>query len=133
MNRVAGQTIALWSVAVANQLQVLNHFGHTLTANQLHRVVMNAPFFADRVDRDDMGVIEHCRSADFVAKTQQLFLLQRAGHRQDLERNVAAHGNLFGFVDNPHAARSQLVQQPKIAELFAIREIDPFSTFALCQ
>jgi hypothetical protein len=40
---------------------------------------------------------------------------------------------LFGFVDNPHTARSQWVQQPKVTELLATRKIESVATLAFSQ
>ena len=90
--------------------------GHALAADKLHGVVVNAAVLADRIDRNDIGVIESGRRADLILKSHEPGFVQHRGERQDLQRDPAPHGRLLGLEDDAHSAAADLAHDLKLAE-----------------
>lgn len=82
-----------------------------------HGVVMDAAVASDAVDIDDVRVIELGGSEGFVPEPLQAGLVDQGSQRQNLEGDASTEGDLFGLVDDAHAASSKLPDDPKVAEL----------------
>src|SRR5687768_3539826 len=57
--------------AVPDQPQTGNQVSNRFAANELHGVKVNTAILADRVDRNDVRVVERRSGADFIAKPVQ--------------------------------------------------------------
>ena len=101
---------------------LLDHFRQALAFDELHRVVVDAAFAADRVDRDDVRVVERGGGAGFVLEAGQLLAVEHRGERQHLQRDAAAEGELLGFVDDAHAAAADFAQDAKVAQRCPLRQ-----------
>ncbi len=79
--------------------------------------MMHAPLFANRVDRNDVRMVQGGRSTGLVAEPLQRCCLHQRGKGQHLQRDPPADRQLLRFVDGPHAAATQLADQAKVAKL----------------
>ena len=93
-------------------------------AEELHGKNMDAPFFADEVDRHDIGVVQGGRRADLVAESLQRLLLQRRRELQHFERDAPAHRKLFRFENCCHSAAAELANEAKVAYHLGRRRVD---------
>ena len=93
-----------------------DHLRQALAFDELHRIVVDATLCSDRVDRDDIGMVERGSGPGFVFEAGQLLLVEHRGERQHLERHAAAERDLLGFVNHAHAAPAQLAEDAKIAQ-----------------
>lgn len=84
--------------------------------DKLHRVVVHAPLAADGIDRDDAGVMQSGGGAGLVLEAFELAAVEHAGQRQHFEGDAATERKLLGFVDDSHAAATDLAHDAKVAE-----------------
>ena len=96
--------------------QLAQELGQRLPLDVLHRVIVDAALAADGIDRDDVGVVQLRRSLGLDVEASQLPGIDRRGQGQDLQGHPAPQRLLFGLVDDPHAAASDLADDPVIAE-----------------
>ena len=82
---------------------------------------MDAPFGADRVDRDDVGVVQLRGGLGLDAEPGDLAGVDGGGERQDLQRHATAERALHGLVDDAHAAAPQLADDAEITESRSVR------------
>ena len=94
-----------------------DHLRQALAFDELHRVVVDAAFAADRVDGDDVRVVERGGGAGFVLEAGELLLVEHRRERQHLQRDAAAERELLRFVDHAHAAAAELAEDAEVAEL----------------
>jgi hypothetical protein len=81
---------------------------------QLHHEKMMAVDLSDLMDGADMGMVQRRGCSGFTLKSLQGFLT-RFG-RKELEGHMSAKGEVFGFIDRPHAAASQLLQDAVVRD-----------------
>ena len=62
------------------------------------------------VDRAHAGMIQRRGSAGLAAETFQKLMILGKLLRQELERHAAAELRVFGLINYPHAARTELFQ-----------------------
>src|SRR5262245_5549598 len=87
-----------------------------LSLDELHGVVMDAPLTADAMDRHDMLVVQVASGLGLVYKALELTGVQGRRERQDLQGHTPVEGELFGFIDDTHAAPSDLAEQAEVAK-----------------
>ena len=96
-----------------------------LSLDVLHHVVMQPAFLADAEDRHDVGVVQACRRARLPLEPLPLLPVGEHLSGQDLQRHVPAQRDLFGLVDDPHAAAADLAQDAVIAQALGVLEASP--------
>ena len=97
-------------------LQVSDHVGQRLTVDELHGVEVDRPFTADRVNRDDILVVQVGRRLGLVLEALQLLGVQGGRERQHLEGDAAVERDLLRFIDDAHAAAADFAHQAEVAE-----------------
>ena len=70
--------------------------------HQVHRVEQPFARRSRRVDLDDVRVVEHRERLGLAEEAGAARGTRRDRHRQDLDRDLACEGNLFGLVDRAH-------------------------------
>ena len=78
-----------------------------MALDQLHRQEPDAVLVFDRVERDDIRVVEAGHGARLVLEARQAFGVRRHVGRQHLERDVATEAAVAGAVHFAHAARAE--------------------------
>src|SRR5438105_584700 len=73
-------------------------------------------FAVDQEDRHNVGVVQLGGGMGLVAKTLQLTCVEGGREGQQFQRYLPAQGQLFGLVNDAHAAPTQFVQDAEIAE-----------------
>src|SRR5436190_869314 len=91
--------------------------------NELHGVKMDAAFAADKVDGDDVLMVQAGGGFGFVVKSLQLFLVHCGCEREHLEGYPPAERDLLRLVYHPHAATAHFMQEPEIAERSGTRVV----------
>ena len=76
---------------------------------KLHHDKLLAVGLADVVDRADVRMVESRRSSRLSLKSFNREPILQDAFGEKLERNVAAEAVVVGFVDDTHAAATQLV------------------------
>ena len=79
-----------------------------LPLERFHDDERTAGVLVDLVDRADVAVIERRRGARLAPKTLERARVRAGGGRQELDRDLAAKAQVFGAVDDAHAAGAQL-------------------------
>ena len=74
------------------------------------------PVLADRVDRDDVGVVQRGRGPGLALEADSPSWAQAKARRQQLQRD-AARASLLRLVDHAHAAAADLPHQLEVAEV----------------
>ncbi len=82
--------------------------GELLPAHQLHGQEVDAVRLLDRVDVDDVGVIERRQRPSLAPEPLEAFLTAREVGRQHLQRHLAAELRVLGEIDLAHAALAEL-------------------------
>jgi hypothetical protein len=90
--------------------------GKRASLDVLHRIVVNAPFTADRVNLDDVGVLQGGGGQRFVLEPLESLGVHHSGERKHFQGHSAVQGNLFRLVDDPHPAPANFVKQSEIAQ-----------------
>ena len=80
---------------------------------------MHTPFTADRVDGNDVGVVQLSRGLRLVVKANDLLLVEDRREREHLQSDRPPHRSLFRFVNDSHPTTPQLAQDAKVSE-FAV-------------
>jgi hypothetical protein len=93
-----------------------NAFRQRLPLHQLHRQEEEAVSFLDRVNRDDIRVVEGGDGTRFTFESRPAVGIARRLVRQDLERDLASELRVFGQVDFAHAAGAQRAQDAIVRE-----------------
>ena len=94
----------------------MDHIGQRVPLDQLHGVIMQPPIAADRIDRNDVRVVQRRRGMRFVAKTLQPNFVQAAGKRQHLQRHATTERQLNRIVNHPHAPAPEFADDLKVAD-----------------
>jgi hypothetical protein len=90
--------------------------GQRLPFDELHGVEVDGPLAADRVDVDDVRVVQRRRRPRLVVEALQLSWVEGPRQRQHLESHPPAQRHLFRLVDDSHAAPAHLADQSEVAE-----------------
>src|SRR5262249_11184848 len=98
----------------AGLLQLTNDFGEGSSFDELHGVEVHAALAADRVDRNDVRMMQLGRGLRLVLEALQMLGIHCRSERQDLEGNAAPQRKLFGFIDDSHASPAQFAQDAEI-------------------
>ena len=93
-----------------------DYLGQGLPFHKLHRVVMHAPLAPDRVDLNDVGVLQRGGGQGFIVEPLQLAGIENGSKREGLQRHPATQRDLLGFVDDAHSAATNLPADAEIAE-----------------
>jgi hypothetical protein len=104
-------------------LTARDQLGERLTFDVLHGVVVDAALRADRVDRDDMRMMQAGRCPRFVAEPLQLAFVQQAGQRQNLQRDAALERRLLRFVHHAHPTPTEFPADAEVAQQAAVQEV----------
>ena len=84
--------------------------------DELHGVVVDAPFAADGEDRDDIGVVQPGHGLALAAEPLHRVFVGHGAEPQDLERHASAERGLLGLIDHAHAAPAELAENAELAE-----------------
>jgi hypothetical protein len=95
---------------------LLNQLRQALPFDKLHRIEVHAPLAANRVDTDNVWVVELRGGLGFVLESLQLAAIEDRGQREDLQRHAASKGQLPRFVDNPHPAAANFTYDLEVAQ-----------------
>ena len=90
--------------------------GEGRAVDELHGVVVDAALAADRVDRDDVGVVQMRGRLGLDAEPGDLPRVDGGGEREDLQGHPTAQRVLLGLVDDAHAAAAELADDAEVAE-----------------
>ena len=87
-----------------------------MAVEQLHDDEVLAVVLADVVDRADVRVVE--RRGDARLPPESLERVGARGElgRQELQRDLAAEADVFGAVDDAHAAAAEAIEDPVVAD-----------------
>jgi hypothetical protein len=77
---------------------------------------MHAALAADGVDGHDVRVVQQRRGLGLGLEPLELARVEPAGQGQDLQGDPTVQRELFGLVDDPHAAAPDFAQDPEIAQ-----------------
>ena len=95
-----------------------------LPLDQFHGQKMDAVGFLDRVERDDVRVVEGGDGAGFALEARQAFRIARHFGRQHLESDVTAEFGVGGAIHLAHAAGADRGGDPVMGERTA-EQIEP--------
>jgi hypothetical protein len=84
----------------------------SLSLQKLHHNERLALVLADFVDGTNVGMIQSGSSPRLALKPLQGYSIGGQPIGQELQGNVAPQGQVLGPVDHPHAAATQLLQDP---------------------
>ncbi len=90
--------------------------GQTITLDILHSVMVHTTVAADRIEWNDVRVVQCGGCLGFDPKTFQLTRIQKCCKGHYLQCHAPAECDLFGFVDNPHPAPTDFADQSEFAE-----------------
>ena len=71
------------------------------------------------MDWHDVRVVQTCSGLGFVAEALQVPRIHGGGEWQHFQSDVAVERNLFGFVDDAHAAAADFADNAEVAEVGA--------------
>lgn len=94
----------------------MGHLGQRRPSDQLHGVVVNAAFFPDRVDRDNVRMLERRNRPHLVFKPPQRHFISQGYEWQHFQCDLAAHRELLGLVNDAHPATANFTHNLEIAE-----------------
>jgi hypothetical protein len=94
-------------------------FAKRLTLQQLHGKERLAFVFAELVDRADVGMFESGCGASFPFETAETSRIFDGFFGQEFESNLAAEPEVFGTIDQAHAAAAQPFEYAVVRNGFA--------------
>ena len=97
--------------------------GERLPGDQRHDVKMSALFMAHQKHGHDMRMMQGGGRHGFVAKALQAALVEGGGKRQHLHGDPSLQCELFGFVNDPHAAAADLLLQPVVTQHSVLQRV----------
>ena len=98
-------------------LQLVEHLVQAQPLDELHDVVGRPVVLAHAEDRHDVGVVQLRRRPRLALESVPLLGVAEDLRRQELQRHVAAEGDLLGLVDDAHPAAADLAEDPVVAQL----------------
>ena len=90
--------------------------GQAFTFDEVHREIMLAVMHADFVNGHDVRVLQARRGGRLNPKAFDIVRVRCGAEWQELDCHGAVQADLAGFVDHPHAAPADLLQQFVVAE-----------------
>ena len=93
-----------------------NQLRELLTVHQLHGQKTHTIGFFDRVDGDDVGMVESGEGLGLTLETGQPLGVGGQLGRQHLERHLAVQGRILGPVDLPHTTFAQLTGNSEVRQ-----------------
>jgi hypothetical protein len=90
--------------------------GERLALHQLHREEVDAVGVLDRVDGDDIGVVQRGNRLGLALEAPEAVGVGRHLQRQDLEGDTAVQPGVFGGVDLTHSAFAERGDDVVVAE-----------------
>ena len=90
-----------------------------LPGQEFHGDEVLAFFFADVVDRADIGMVQRRGGAGFAAKAFERLGIASEVVRKEFEGDVAAEADVFGFINHAHSATAEFFQDAVMADGFA--------------
>ena len=82
----------------------------------LHDVIVNAVLATDTVDRHNVGMMERGGGVRFDLETLKMLLVESGREGQRLECDATLQGKLHGFINDAHAAPTDLTHDLVIAQ-----------------
>ena len=98
-----------------------DRLGQGLALDELHGVVVDAALAADRIDRDDVRVVELGGGQGLGLEPAELGRVHRRGERQDLQGHAAIERTLDRLVHHAHAAPADLGRIAEVAQVAEAR------------
>lgn len=96
--------------------QLLDYVRQRAPVHQLHGEVVDAMVLADRVDRNDVRMLQGRRRLGFVPESLKRTFIERGDRGEHLERDATHQGDLFRLVDHAHAAPSEFAEDSVVAD-----------------
>ena len=96
-----------------------NELGEGLALDVLHGEEALAVGLFDRIDGDDVGMVERGDRLDLALEAGEAVGIFGEGRRQSLQGDLAMQAQILGEVDDPHAALTQFRQDPIVRQLRA--------------
>ncbi len=96
--------------------ELVDLLGEGRPVDELHGVIVDPALAADRVDRDDVRMVQVRGRLGLDAEPGYLLRVDGGGEREDLQRDATAQRVLFGLVDDAHPAAAELADHAEIAE-----------------
>ena len=94
-----------------------NHLRDRLSLQILHREVVDTVFTTDRVNRDDVLVVQAGGCVSLVLEALQPVIIPSSGHRQHFHGHSASQRYLFRLVHNPHSTTPDQPEQLIVPQL----------------
>ncbi len=101
---------------VERQAAMRNQHGQRLALDDLHRQEVRGPGKLDRVDGDDVGVVEGGDGLRLALEALAAFVIHAERRRQHLERDLTVQLLVLGGIDLAHAAAAELPYDAVMAE-----------------
>ncbi len=92
--------------------------GERLPVDELHGVKMHAAFGTDRVNRDDVRVVQLGGGLGLVLEALQVLGVESGRERQHFQGDAPIQRQLDRLVNDPHATPADLAHDPVIAQRF---------------
>jgi hypothetical protein len=89
------------------------------TLEQFHHQKGHAVFFADVVNRADVGVIQGGGGLCLAAEAFESNRIAGNAFGQKFQRDVAAKADVFGLINDAHAAAAELFQDAVVRDCLA--------------
>ena len=86
--------------------------------DQLHGEERNAAVFFDRVDGDDVGMIQGCDCLSLALESLPALGVRSHERGEDLQRHLPLQLRVLGDEDLPHAALAERRHDPVVIQLF---------------
>ncbi len=93
-----------------------DQLAETAPRDELHGEEVDAVGLLDRVEVDDVRVVQGGEGPGLALEAVQPLAVRRQLRRQDLERHLAPQLGVLGPVDHPHPALTELVEDPIVSE-----------------
>ena len=94
-----------------------DRLGQGLPLDELHGVVVDAALAADRINRDDVGVVELGGGQGLGLEPPELGRVHGRREREHLQRHPAVQRTLHRLVHHPHAPAAHLGDQAEVAQV----------------
>ena len=99
--------IAIVSRSASGRPPLRNRQRERLALDQLHREEQDRSGLLDRVDRDDVRMVQRGGCARFTLEPAEPIGISGKGRRQDFDRDVTAEARVAGAVHLAHAAAAE--------------------------
>ena len=97
--------------------QLADDTGKVTPVDEPHRIIGNAFCRAGGKYGNNVGMAEAGGGLGLDPKPLEMSRIERGSHGQNLERDAPAERELRRFVDDSHAAPTDLAEEPEVADL----------------